>query len=228
MRLKLLILNIFLFSTLFSSNFQNGNQEYIKGNLTEAENYYLKDLKERGESFNTLYNLGSLSINLDKEGYSKYYLTKAQNINPRDRDLNKLLKNVGIKRKLITKNEIMIINSALFLIFTLTLVIYLLLKNLTKFKFLKVIKNFSALILAFSISFTLLTLFELNKGKEGIILNETMVYLSPYMESEESFNINTGEIVRIKESFKDYYYLEDNQGRYGWITNESIGELWIQ
>lgn len=228
MRLRLLIINIFLFSTLFSSNFQNGNQEYTKGNLSEAENHYLKDMEERGESFNTLYNLGSLSISLNKEGYSKYYLTKAQGINPRDRDLNKIIKSVGIKRKLLNKNETMIINSTLFLIFTITLVIYILLKNLSKFKNLKIIKNISVLFLTLAIVFTILTSLEILKGKEGIILNETMVYLSPYEESEESFNINTGEQVTINDSFSNYYYLKDNKGRYGWINKENVGELWIQ
>lgn len=228
MRFILLILNILLFSTIFSSNFQKGNEAYIKGNLIEAEEFYLKDLEERGESFNTLYNLGSLSINLNKEGYSKYYLTKAQQISPRDKDLNKLIKNSSIEKQLITKNETLFVNSILFLIFTLTLLAYVLLKNFTQFNFLKLIKNTSIIFFVLTIGFTVLTTLTISRRKEAIILNESMVYLSPYLESEESFNINQAEKVLIKDEYENYYYLEDKIGRYGWILKDDIGELWIQ
>lgn len=227
MKIKLIIIYILIFTSLFSSNFQKGNIEFTKGNLIEAEEFYIQDLKERGESFHTLYNLGSLYLNLEREGYSKYYLKKAQLLKPRDKELNKLLSKSEIKRKYLTVNEKDLLNTILVLIFSTAMFTYLLFAFLVR-KNVKLLKNLTIITLFLTIGITPLNFYSKIKGKQGITLKETMVYLSPYQESEESFNINSGEEATIKESFNDFYYIVDNSDRYGWIKKEDIGELWIQ
>lgn len=227
MKIKILIINIFLVTALFSNSFQQGNIEFSKGNLLEAEKHYLNDITKRGETFNTLYNLGALSISLEKEGYSKYYLKKAQLLNPRDKELNKLLNNREIQRTFFRKNEIILLNAVLLFLFSIFITLYIVFIYFRGNK-IKSLKNMSVLFLILTIGSFGFNIFSKLKGNQGITLKESMVYLSPYLESEESFNINQAEKVLIKDEYENYYYLEDKIGRYGWILKDDIGELWIQ
>lgn len=224
---KLILISILIqLAYIFANDFQNGNIEYSKGNINKAKEYYLKDIEERGETFNTLYNLGSLELNQENKGYSKYYLKKAQLLNPRDKDLINLLPKAGVQKVFFTDNEKKSITLVLLLVFSTLIFTINLLKILNRPVSNSILKISSLLLgLATIASFTLNTL-KIIKGNEGVVLNNSVVYISPYNESEESFNVDSGTDVYVTDNFKDYYYIKDKNGRYGWLIKDDLGELW--
>lgn len=226
MKKTIIIFILIQIAFVYANDFQNGNIEYSKGNLIKAKEHYLNDIKERGETFNTLYNLGSLELSQGNNGYSKYYLTKAQLLKPRDKELSSLLTKIEIKRNYLTSNEKKSITLLLFFLFSITVFLKSIMKLFNtqiNSKVLILIPLLLCISFIFALTFSYI---ETINRKRGVILENSMVYISPYNESEESFNIDSGADVYVTDEFKNYFYIKDNQDRYGWISKNDIGTLW--
>lgn len=221
--MKKIIILLLLTSPLYSNSFQKANVEFSNKNYEEAKKHYLQDIETRGESFNTLYNLGSLSMETDEPGYSKYYLYKARELNPRDEDLNELLKKSDLKSIIISKRELFILALiTLFISAALFLAISILKVFEKKFRILK-----NTLLISFPISSLLfithffISLFSYN----SIVLENQEILISPYEGSEVTYEVNGGDEIKIKEDFKDFLLISTKDGKLGWIKSDYTGEL---
>lgn len=219
---KLILIFILLSTTLFGDSFDKGNEHFSKKEYIEAEGSYLKDL-EGGESFSTYYNLSRLSYINDKDGYGKYYLLKARELSPRDKDLIDLTKEKVISRDLISFKESITLLLILILILTITVL------NNNLYPILKTVKvnlkymAYSLPIFALLIISTIITY----RQNDGVILENTTPLVSPYKDSDKSFNLEEGEVVKILDNFKEYYKI-DHQNRLGWIHKSEIGTIWSE
>lgn len=207
---------------LYGSDYENGNIAFSKGVFKEAKSYYLLDLDKRGESFNTYYNLSKVTKELKESGYRKYYLLKAREISPRNRELRRELKDIGLKPEVISFRESITLLSIALLLLSIT-ILYRSLSTilpLRKISNTPILFTFIPLILLLSLG-----VFFTYKGNKGVILVNQNPKISPYIDSDDSFTATPGNIIKIDGEFKEFYKIDDN-GKTGWITKESVGLLW--
>ncbi|QEN06133.1 hypothetical protein EW093_16040 [Thiospirochaeta perfilievii] len=235
-RVSLIFLIVLSFN-IFADDFQNGNLEFSNKDYQGANKDYLLEIQNNGYDINTLFNLGNTAIKLNRDGYALYYLYKGLLINPRDKNIQSLIKN--IEKRLDLEDQLNFysplsysqnINLTLVLI-TLTgvlITIFILLsykkndKSLF-FRIRKVILSVTTLLLLLSLGGN--ANYYLKKN-QGIIVEKNSVNISPYPGSDETFIGKEGAIVVITDEYQDYYYITDKNNRYGWIERESVGKLW--
>lgn len=219
---KVLTLLLILTGFLYGSDYDNGNIAFSKGNFKEAKSYYLLDLDKRGESFNTYYNLSMVSKELGEIGYREYYLLKAREINPRNRELIRELKEADLKVNITSFRESVTLLSITLLLLSIA-ILYRSLSTLLPLRRISktpIIFTFTPLMLLLSLG-----VFFTYKGDKGVILINQNPKVSPYNDSEDSFTSTPGNIVTVKEEFKGYFKIND-QGKTGWITKDSVGLIW--
>jgi len=222
--------------SLFCDNFQNGNFEYNNKNYINAEKEYLKELKDKGNDVNTLFNLGNTYLKLEKSGSALYTFYKALLINPRDNNIktlvNDLEKQLNIEKTQlknfgISYNEALLISLISSLLLFIYLVIINILKILKKEKniLFKIKKYITTLLIILAVIFTTITIFYPYKNY-GIILNTSNIYLSPYEGSKTTFKAEEGLMVKISEDHNNFIFITDTGNRYGWINKKDLGILW--
>lgn len=235
--LLFLLLMIFTIS-IFPNDFQKANIEVSGSNYDKAIELYNLDLEKNGPSFNTLYNLGNAHYEQKELGLALYNLRKAHIINPRNRNLNSLIRIIEedlnhSNKKLVTRLpfsprevQVTLLISLLLLaliLFTASLLRFLEIRNNWFYR-----KKHIILIVTLSIVFisSLLNIVNYKEKNSGIVIETSNVLISPYTGSKDSFSINEGTHIKVSERFEDFYYITDSNKRYGWIGVESVGTFW--
>lgn len=238
--LKKIIFPIMLFITLFLSygdSFQKANEEFSKKNYKQAEMLYLKDLEKNKNDVNTLFNLANVYLNLNMEGKALYTFYKASLINPYDESIKKEIFTLEEDLDLLEQNPYPLVLSYKhnwYLTLTIILIVSLIFFILTLFNYKEKRDNILyrikkplliilALILLVSVTGNILYYKDFNSG---IVLDKSEVLISPYNDSDISFTINEGSKIKVEDTFKNYLFITDKKGRYGWIINENLGPLW--
>lgn len=238
---KIVLLLIMSMTYLWGeSEFLQGNLYYSEKNFEKAIESYEEDIKINGDSFNTYYNMAGAWLSLDRPGPALLSCEKASIINPSDGDLKLKIESLREKYSLeedhtglisraarsmapvtwfVISTTGMLLAALLFLIFTL-------LKNKKEFLVMRFYKIAMAISLMLFVLGGLMTGYYLTEKNQAVILMETSVRVSPYTNAEESFTLKEGIKVNIKESWEDFYFIEDNSKRYGWVHKNEAGKIW--
>lgn len=229
---KIFLILLFLPLTLFANDFQQGNIEFTNKNYAEAIDHYLNDMDEFGYSLETLYNLSNVYQKQNSPGQALYYLYKAKILNPLEKSIQRDIKD--IEESFEIENSYSYLIPIPLTLLNLLLPISLLLLSISISLFLYVKQNrvkkvikYTIYISIFCIIFTYsMKLYTTSKLEDGIILEDSKVQLSPYENSDVTFNISETSIINISDDFEDYYYITDNNDRYGWIKKSMVGVIW--
>lgn len=90
---KILFLLLFLSQTFWAQSvFEQGNEQYRKGNYQEAVTAYERIVKDKKESCDLYYNLANSYYKLNQIAPAIYYYEKALMISPNDKDIQNNLK----------------------------------------------------------------------------------------------------------------------------------------
>lgn len=245
---KILIFSLLIFNCIAFSNptkdFEKANQLYKQGNYSEAIIKYEALLNSGIESFDLYYNVGNTYYKLGEIGKSILYYEKAYKLDPTDEDLNF---NLSIARNKIIDKIDSVPEFFLYTFFNnirdnlslnswaiLTLILFLLsivfLLNILVFRILKSLKISFLLLVITSIIFTISAFFTGAKvfeyySKDKAIVIEKIVNVknSPTAKSSDAFIIHEGLKIRIIEKLEDWYKIKLEDGKTGWIKENSIG-----
>lgn len=229
---KFYIILIILPTILFSNDFQQGNIAFTNKNYEEAITHYISDIDTSGYSTETLYNLSNIYQKLDKPGYALYYLYKARVINPMEKFIQTDISIIeeDLERQNNYKHIIPIpyymidiFLSISLLLFIISLSLLLIIKKEKKHNVIRYISYLMVLVVIIS---STMKLYTLTKRSDAIILEDSRVQLSPYENSDVTFNISETSIISISNEFEDYFYITDSSDRYGWIKKDMVGKIW--
>ncbi|TES91073.1 MAG: hypothetical protein E3J87_08595 [Candidatus Cloacimonadota bacterium] len=234
-----------LFSKVDFSNdelFRSGNNLYKEGKYEESLENYKEIIDDGLVNGYLFYNLGNVYFRKGKIGYAILYYEKARKFLPRDREINDnlgfvktniqdrieekrapfllfilyvLLENFSLK-------EVTFIVSIIFSMTLICSILFFLKKNL------HIIKNLSIsflVILSFSCFLLALKLRIVNM-KSGIVLVEVVnVKSAPSEDATLEFVIHEGTEFQILESMKEFVKIRLKDGKSGWLTIETFGEI---
>ncbi len=244
--MRKLIILIFLFSNIFSKDFDEyfneANNYYNKSKYIESIQIYESILSEGWESSNLYYNLGNSYFRQNQIGQSVWAYNKALIIDPRNKDLIKnlsiakarikdrvilpdefyLVKIYGKLKSIYILREWLLLGAVIVLITVLSFLIseFYILNNLIILRFLKIL-----MLLTVSVHIVILDkFFDENDDKLGIIIdNQVKAFSGPfYGDNSILFNINEGTEVVIKQIQKNWMEIILLDGKRAWITSNKI------
>lgn len=192
--------------------FDNANKLYEEGNYLEANNLYINIASSNIISKDLYYNIASSYAEIGSNGYAILWYERALNISPFDKEI---------------KNSISLLNgidnqSALIVIFYLTLSLFVIFFTILIILFVKKRKIYYLLIIL-SVLFIIPAIISYNLINSDylIVVNRTNLHAGGSERTDIVSVINEGEKFRILEEYSNWYYVKGSFK--GWI-NKSFAE----
>lgn len=248
---QIIYILIFLLSNLIvaqsSELFTKGNSFYNDGKYQEAIQSYEQIIDSGVHSSELYFNLANAYYKLNRVAPSIYYYEKAQQLAPRDEEIENNLSfaenmtiddiesvpKIGLSK--VIKNVINMFSFDTWAKFAVTLVFFFVILALgyyfsysTTKKRLAFLGSSAALLLVFVMVFFAFQKYkyEQNNNPAIVFAQESEVKTEPNLRSEVTFNLHEGTKVQILENYDDNWTkIKLADGKTGWIPNADIKAL---
>lgn len=240
----LFIGNFLYASSDVEKDFQNANNFFIAGDYQKSIEVYEKLISEGYTSATLFYNLGNAYYRVGKIGLAILYYEKAKALNPSDEDINHNLNFVKLQTKdkieklpefflfewwesalnLFTINQLSILAYIFFVSILISLLMYLVSKNLKTRRLGFYLSLLTAMFFMVSTVFLTVRLNRDSNVKYGVILVPSVTAkFSPDPSSKESFIIHEGLKVKIEDKVDEWIKIRLEDGKVGWIDKNVLG-----
>jgi tetratricopeptide (TPR) repeat protein len=242
----LLIGNILYATSDAEIDFQIANNFFLSGDYQKSIELYEKLVAEGYSSETLFYNLGNAYYRIGKIGLAILYYEKAKALSPFDEDINHNLNFVKLQTKdkienlpsfflfewweatlnFFTSNQLTIIAYIFFVLVLMSLLLYLISKNVGTRRIGFYAATIASLIFLISIVLLIVKINRDNNTKFGIITAPSVVAkFSPDPSSKESFIIHEGLKVKIEDKVDNWYKIRLEDGKVGWVDRNSLGVI---
>jgi len=221
-------------SSNLNERLQAANEQYSKGNYSEAIASYRSMTAEYGFSAEILHNLANSYAADGQYGLAILHYLRGLRLSPGDNDLQGDLemtrKNIGIftedynfKEKvlyLFDLNQWCLLALAGYVILTFLAIVYYTLKNF------RIAPKLSLITAAFICVCLTGAMQQKNLWSGGIIvMPEIRLLMSPFPTASPRGLIEEGAIVVPEKKHGEYIYVSDRRGRSGWIRSEAYRQI---
>lgn len=225
------------------TNMEYAAKLYSRGEFVKSAEIYENILKESGETFEVLYNLGNSRYKSGEFAYAILSFERALSIKPGDRDarFNLELCESKIVDKIVPVGKFLVARwfdylgnnfnsngwAKISIVFFIILIASLFAYFFSSFSWLKKVGFYTSL---FSLIFTILALsFSSKKYKESINPDKAILFTptvtvksSPDKSGTDLFILHEGTKVRIKSELGSWKEIEIADGNVGWIESKHI------
>ncbi len=223
--------------------FREANARYEQEDYTGAAQRYQKIVEGGWESAPVYYNLGNAFFKRNRLGEAILYYRRAQNLAPRDPEINKNLEYArealrdditglpaGIRRRAgralagwLSLGEWIGITAAIYFLALFWLLVVIFFRPLRKFSPAVLKTLLPALVI--SAALTLLA-YSHYRTPRGIILAEAVpVRYGPLETDAAAFNLHEGTEVRVVRERNGWYQIALPDGTSGWLPSDSLGMI---
>ena len=192
------------------------------------------EIKEKGLTGELAFNTGNCFYRMENYGRALQWYKKAEKYLFADPDLkfniHSCMENLSVKKEnnaflsdyIFFTNKIFSesFTNTLFLAFEILFILMIVFFPKGKLLKTKLIIGFSALYL---ISASAFNFFEESFFKKAIILENSKVYSAYSTKASVLFNLDEGTKIIVKNKKNDFYKIETNKGKPGWVQGKSIG-----
>lgn len=214
---------------------EEANNAFNNRNYTQAVLLYENIIAENGYSSELLYNLGNAYSQLGNIGQALACYRKAELLVFHDPDISRNIvlvkKHAGLFDEensfwqdmvlLLTCNQWFLL---LFCSFAATVSLFTL-RLLLRHR----IRTISFFVPGcFLVITCVLLLFSINSYRllpHGIVLSDTVLFLSPYDGSDKQRNMKEGQEIRIQQKYGEFYQISERNGGTGWVKKELVGKI---
>lgn len=243
---KIIILFLFMWTTLFGNTFDEANKLYTAKQFDKALQIYLNLVELNHPSANLYFNIGNCYYRLNELGYAILYYEKAYKLNPDDESIQKNLRIANAKTidkitpisKLFIYqwiDDIIQLNSpTVFAIWSIVLIwlsigfaiIFFITRksNIRKLSFYMSITIF--VIFFFSIWLGYRSEQYHKNSNTGVILSKSVyVKSSPDANSTDLFILHEGTKFELQDILSNWFKIRLANGATGWIEEKQFGKI---
>ncbi len=228
---------LFLPSCLQAADFfEQGNQAYMRNDYAAAITCYRQAAEKRGFSASLLYNLGNSYARSGKTGPAVLAYEQALRLAPTNSDIRANLESVRKASGLYQPNQpwwlrtISILGADQWLLlagisFSLFSGSLLLMALVRKSWSMRILKSSAVITLACALSALPPALFSYRHRHDDVVLTSTRLKISPFAEAASAGAIQEGRIVTPLKIHKAFVFVQDTNGRKGWIPARELGSI---